>query len=94
MTSSENLEQFGVGLLKTFTLRQLNGYKTITLRSEQKVKIVAGENGAGKTSLLNAIYAVLSGKESVLYKIDFESLDLEWIDGEVFLPQKMIYLKN
>lgn len=70
-------------LLKRFTLFGLNGYKTISLSTSRRVKIVAGENGAGKTSLLNALYAILAGKQAVLFKIDFERIELEWTDGDM-----------
>jgi energy-coupling factor transporter ATP-binding protein EcfA2 len=66
----------------------MNGYKTVSLHCRSRVKVVAGENGAGKTSLLNALYSVLAGKPSILYKIDFERLDVEWASGESFQSLK------
>ena len=57
--------------LRKFTLNGLNGYKTVTLNCESSTKIVNGDNGSGKTSLLNALYAVLAGKKSLLYAINF-----------------------
>ena len=75
-------------ILRRFTLVGMNGYKTVSLQCRSRVKVVAGENGAGKTSLLNALYSVLAGKPSILYKIDFERLEVEWASGESFISHK------
>lgn len=74
--------------LKRFTLRGLNGYKTITLNCKTSTKVVSGDNGSGKTSLLNALYAVLAGKQPVLYAINFDSFELEWSTGVVVKASK------
>jgi hypothetical protein len=75
-------------ILRRFSLVGMNGYKTVALQCRSRVKVVAGENGVGKTSLLNSLYAVLAGKPSVLYKIDFERLEIEWQSGESFQSNK------
>lgn len=74
--------------MRKFALVGMNGYKTVSLQCRSRVKVVAGENGAGKTSLLNALYSVLAGKPSILYKIDFERLEVEWTSGETFQSPK------
>jgi predicted ATP-binding protein involved in virulence len=70
-------------ILKKFRLIGLNNYKTIGLTCNSAVKIAAADNGAGKTSLLNAIYAVFVGRPALLYAIEFESLEIEWGNGTV-----------
>lgn len=77
------------GHLKRFTLRGLNGYKNVTLHCKSEVKIVNGDNGSGKTSLLNALYAVLAGKQTLLYAINFNSFELEWSSGEIISASKV-----
>ena len=74
--------------LKRFTLCGLNGYKNVTLNCKTNVKIVNGDNGSGKTSLLNALYAVLAGKQSLLNAINFSSFEMEWSNGEIITASK------
>lgn len=69
-------------LLESFTVEGLNDYKNITLRLEKNVKIVAAENGTGKTTLLNLLYGLLAGKPKSLRSIDFKKLTLKIRDHD------------
>ena len=79
-------------IVEWFELSGVNGYKTIRLKNPYCVKIVAAENGTGKTTLLNALYALLSLNLSSLAKIDFVRLklklryseELEYYKAELF----------
>lgn len=68
-------------IVRRFTLFRVNGYKNIELESFTSAKIISAENGTGKTTILNALYGLLSGKYSYLRKIDFESLKIEFHGG-------------
>lgn len=69
-------------ILRSFRLVGLNNYKSIGLTCNSAAKIAAADNGAGKTSLLNAIYAVFVGRPALLYAIEFDSIEIVWGNGE------------
>lgn len=49
--------------------------------SERNVTIVHGENGCGKTTLLNIIFAILNKDENILKSEKVNKIELEYIDG-------------
>lgn len=65
-------------IVERFVLRGLNGYKTIELGASTAARIISAENGTGKTTILNAMYGVLSGKYSYVQKIDFTDLSVKF----------------
>jgi len=65
-------------LLRKFTLHGLHGYKDLSIECGDVASIVLAENGVGKTTLLNTLYALLSGRISRLASIDFEGATLEF----------------
>ncbi|MFJ3375499.1 AAA family ATPase [Pseudomonas sp. NPDC086112] len=75
-------------LLEYFELRGVNKYKQLTLGMASSIKIVAAENGTGKTTLLNALYAVLSKKLAKLSIIDFSELVIKFKDLDMLVVSK------
>lgn len=67
-------------ILRRFTLRGLHGYKDLSIECGEPASIVLAENGVGKTTLLNTLYALLSGRISRVQPLAFESAVLEF-DG-------------
>lgn len=65
-------------ILRRFTLRGLHGYKNLSIDCGDSASIVLAENGVGKTTLLNAMYALLSGRISRLASLNFESATLDF----------------
>ena len=57
--------------IKQFAIIGLFGYKDIDITFNNKVMIVIGENGFGKTSILNALTYTLKGDWEKLLKIKF-----------------------
>jgi len=49
----------------------------IDFQKDENVKILIGENGTGKTHILNILYYILSGKIEKLVDIEFEKIILE-----------------
>lgn len=85
----ENEYTFGAApFFKKFYVKGLNGYKSVGIECGTSVKIACADNGAGKTSLLNAMYAVFEGRPNSLYPIDFDSIDITWADGETSTHKK------
>jgi ABC-type cobalamin/Fe3+-siderophores transport system ATPase subunit len=69
--------------LRGFTLRGLHGYKDLSIDCSDKASIVLAENGVGKTTLLDTLYALLSGRMSRLATLKFKSATLQFDRGEI-----------
>ncbi|TXF78843.1 AAA family ATPase [Chryseobacterium sp.] len=70
--------------LKKFSIRNLFGYQNINLVFNDDKLILMGENGLGKTSILNSIYFTLTKKWNKLLKINFESIYIKFDDNIEF----------
>src|SRR5271170_7959177 len=57
-----------------FTIKRLHGYKNVDLHFVDNTLILVGENGAGKTSVLNLFYYLLSGQWTSMLKYSFEEV--------------------
>lgn len=71
-------------IINRFSIRKLYGERDVEIDFNDNIKIIVAENGYGKTTVLNALYAVLSGDISKLRKIDFESIEITFSDDETF----------
>ena len=76
-------------MLKRFKIKNLFGFRTIDIPFNENIEILVGENGLGKTTILNALYYILTQKYHKLSKIDFESVSLEFIN-----KSKIRFTKN
>lgn len=70
-------------IVKCFKIGKLFGWKDIILNFDGNVKIYVGENGIGKTTILNIIYFTLTLDFERLKEIDFESIEVEFHNNEV-----------
>ena len=70
--------------LKLFEITNLFNQFNVSLPLDEKVNIFLGENGMGKTTILNCLYYVLSGNIEKLNNIVFDSISLTFVDGEKF----------
>ena len=68
--------------LKLFEINNLFNQFNVRLPLDEKVNIFLGENGMGKTTILNSLYYVLSGNIEKLNNIIFDAISLTFIDGE------------
>ncbi|MGH7491602.1 MAG: AAA family ATPase [bacterium] len=60
--------------IKRFEILGLHGDRDVVLEFENPVKILVDENGSGKTTVLNALYSVLSGNWYKLLRIQFTKI--------------------
>jgi predicted ATP-binding protein involved in virulence len=67
--------------LKSFFIKNLFGKKDVRIPFDQNPSIIIGENGTGKTTILSALYATLSGEFDKLRNIEFESIVLNLKSG-------------
>lgn len=59
-----------------FKISKLFGYQNVEIDFNDSHKILIGENGLGKTTILNTLYYILNKKFKKLNKINFESIEL------------------
>lgn len=64
--------------LTGFKIKKLFGYQDINLVFENNILILMGENGLGKTSILNSLYFTLTKKWIKLLKINFQSISIKF----------------
>ena len=62
--------------LKHFKIHGLFGRYDVALYFEKEVNIFIGENGLGKTTILNCLYYVLEKKFIQLEEIMFDSIEI------------------
>ena len=75
-------------IIKLFEISGLNGFKTLTLQTPTCVRIVVAENGTGKTTLLNALYMILSRRIAKLYRLNFNKITIQFDGFEKFEVSK------
>lgn len=75
-------------IIKSIKLVNFRNHKEHTFNCDEKVSLILGENGSGKTSVLEAIYILTSGKsfratdQDILKRgQEFYRIELEYSDG-------------
>lgn len=68
---------------ETFEIEGLFGKKNISLSFKDKVQIYVGENGFGKTTVLNLLYYLISCKFEEMLNINFTSVSIK-LNGKLF----------
>lgn len=69
-------------VIKRFKIEGLFNEYNVDIDFNDAVKILVGENGTGKTTILNAFYYTISTKFQKLKDIDFNKIILEFISGK------------
>lgn len=70
--------------IKKFAIGKLFGNLNIEIDFEEKAKIIVGENGCGKTTILNIIYYTLCNNDTEFLKLkyyDFQNIELVFSDN-------------
>lgn len=87
--------------LKSFRIDGLFGYKNLSINCNNPASIILAENGIGKTTLLNVLYALLSGKISRLAPIEFKEATIEFGETKhvftrelAFKPKELFNKRN
>lgn len=68
-------------LVTKFVIEGLFGYKNVTIDFSGPVKIISAENGTGKTTLLNALYWILTGQFFRLQALNFDLVRVNFFNG-------------
>ena len=69
--------------IERFAIKSLFGYKDIEINFRNPILILIGENGFGKTTILNALNYTLQGCYRELMDIKFETIEIK-IDGVLY----------
>jgi predicted ATPase len=69
-------------MIKRFKITGLFGFRNVDINFEDNVKILIGENGFGKTTVLNSLYYLLNKKYTKLSNIEFETMELNFENEE------------
>ena len=70
--------------IKKFAIGKLFGNLNIDIDFDEKAKIIVGENGCGKTTILNIIYYTLCNNDTEFLKLkyyDFQNIELVFADN-------------
>jgi predicted ATP-dependent endonuclease of OLD family len=68
--------------IKLFKIESLFNDRDINISFDKNFRVLIGENGLGKTSLLNALYYTLTGKFSKLSSLVFKKIVIEFNSGK------------
>lgn len=71
-------------MIKEFYINGLHNQRDVKINFDSSCKIIVAENGYGKTSILNAFYALMFADTDKLRKITFNSIGVKFNNGEEF----------
>ena len=77
--------------MEYFKIKRLFNQQDVDLLFENDVNIFLGENGMGKTTILNCLYAVLSGRLEKLDNVVFEKIQIKFTNNEEFQRLLRLY---
>ena len=79
-------------IVEYFKIIGLHGYKDVVIDFDAPVRIVIAENGAGKTTILSALYSFLTCKFHNLRAVDFEEIRCVFFNSseEIVLKKKKL----
>ncbi|HEL3785101.1 TPA: AAA family ATPase [Stenotrophomonas maltophilia] len=69
--------------IKSFSIKKLHGYRSVEINFTHRARILIAGNGAGKTTVLNALYWISTGRFDRLGSLPFESISLTLSDNRV-----------
>ncbi|WP_415911988.1 AAA family ATPase [Neptuniibacter sp. QD37_11] len=75
-------------MIEYIKIFELHGEKDVILNFDDDIKIIIGDNGTGKTTVLGALYAILSQNYHKLSKLDFEKIELRFKSGDLIKISK------
>ncbi|MFY4863282.1 AAA family ATPase [Aliarcobacter butzleri] len=75
-------------MISRFKITRLFGFRNVDINFNHNIKVLIGENGFGKTTVLNSLYYLLNNKYKRLSKIEFEEIDIYFASGDNFVFSK------
>lgn len=74
--------------INEFSILGLFGKENVTLKFDKTVNIFIGENGLGKTTILNCMYFLLHGEYEKLVSIPFSQIIMRFKDNKEYIISK------
>lgn len=71
--------QFGI---KNFKINKLFGRSNVNISFDENIRIFVGENGIGKTTILNILYYTICKEFDRIAEFEFSDIEIEFISGE------------
>ncbi len=81
---------FNTTNIKSFQINNLFKRMTVKLDFQKEVNIFVGENGLGKTTILNCLYYLLNRNYDKLLDIDFDSIEISFGNEKILLEYNEI----
>lgn len=75
-------------------ITKLHDYIDYNIMFNKDVTFLYGDNGCGKTTVLNIITSIITGRAYELFKFRFNSITLKYIEQHSNTPKKIIIHKN
>lgn len=75
-------------------ITKLHDYIDYNITFNKDVTFLYGDNGCGKTTVLNIITSIITGRVYELFKFRFNSIALKYIEQHSNTPKKIIIHKN
>lgn len=75
-------------------ITKLHDYIDYNIMFNKDVTFLYGDNGCGKTTVLNIITSIITGRVYELFKFRFNSIALKYIEQHSNTPKKIIIHKN
>lgn len=80
----------GITSINRITVEGLHGSKNLDIKIYNNCLIIVGDNGFGKTSLLNMFYAIFSGNIKYLRDINFDLLKVFYKVENSIIPESIV----
>ena len=69
--------------ISKFCIRGLFNIHNVEIPFNENIKILIGENGLGKTTILNTLYYTITKKWSKLQKISFNEIEIHFTNNDI-----------
>ena len=82
--------------IECFSIKGLFGRNDVTLKFDDEVNIFIGENGLGKTTILNCLYYILCSDYEKLISISFSGISIKFKNMDeisIYKEDVLKYLK-
>lgn len=83
MSESKKIDSMPKASIKEFKIFGLHGESDVSIKFKSGAKVIVADNGSGKTTVLNSLYAILDGNFSRLGWLTFSSISISFSSGEI-----------
>ena len=75
-------------MIEYIEIKSLHNERDVKLSFDGNIKILVGDNGSGKTTVLSCLYSILSLNFHKLSKIQFKDISIKFTSGDLFKISK------